>query len=411
MKDLIVLLTKDCMPKEALPCYGGLEYWKGKTPNIDALAEKGTMFTRYYAAAASTYMSMSTMLTGRYPYEFTSRRRYIQVLYGEFPSIYDTLQEMGYECHVIMGDLWLSSLKPLVGEFGNWDKVAFHNVGHISQDTDFHPETTYLSRDDALLKKTVESVCAAFDAIDLSKKQFVWCHLPHILNGRTAYMSDMDAFDDVVGYARKRFGDDNIYLSADHGHMNMHKHIAGYGFDVYEPVINIPLITPRINGLRKCDSLLGNVDLLEILLHHRIPKERNYVYSDTKYYAQPGRKVAVVSKRYKYIYNAGDKSEELYDLAWDPEENYNILERYYFDKNRNRILFYDEHYFYPYKEETMAALPELKEAWSKMWREPNWKEKARRSVREMLEKCPLIFNALISVKEKLSSKISIFKAR
>ena len=367
------------MPKEALPCYGGCEYWKGKTPNIDALAEKGTVFTRYYTAAGSTAMSMSAMLTGKYPYEFRSRYTYKLVNYGEFPSIYDFLQQEGYECHIIWEREWKSFAIDFVGEFGDWEKVHFHGID-IDQPTDCHSVTDFIKRDDDLLRKSINGVCSAFDAIDLTHKQFIWCHVPHIMKGRTTYMEDMDAFDEIVGFARKKFGDDNIILSTDHGHMNMNKHISGYGFDVYEPIINIPLITPRLNDIEKCDRLLSNIDLPEILLNNRIPEERDFVVSDTKYYAQVGRKVAIVSKRYKLIYNAEDKTEELYDLIWDPKENYNILERYHYDKDRHKIVFYDEHYFYPYKEDALVFYKSLSEILKKIWKEPSRKQVVRTKV-------------------------------
>ena len=90
---MVFLLTKDCMFCESLPCYGN-SYWK--TPNIDALAEKGTLFKKHYAAGASTAMSITAMLSGHYPYEFSSRKLYIGVKPSEFPSIFDYYQEKQY---------------------------------------------------------------------------------------------------------------------------------------------------------------------------------------------------------------------------------------------------------------------------------------------------------------------------
>ena len=43
-RESILLLTKDAMCTSYFPCYGN-EYWKGKTPNMDELVEKGTVFT------------------------------------------------------------------------------------------------------------------------------------------------------------------------------------------------------------------------------------------------------------------------------------------------------------------------------------------------------------------------------
>ena len=45
-----------------------------------------------------------------------------------------------------------------------------------------------------------------------------------------------------------------------------------------------------------------------------------------------------------------NKTEELYDLMFDPNEDYNILVDSYYDKDRHSYVRYDELHFYPYKE-------------------------------------------------------------
>ena len=227
-------------------------------------------------------------------------------------------------------------------------------------------------RNDNLLAQTYLQICDVLKTIDLSKKQFIWLHLPHVLKGRRCYMDDMDAWDYLVGFVRNLVGDDSIYLTADHGHMNMYKGKVGYGFDVYEPAIRIPLITPRIDNLKEYNGLTNSIDLKSIMVDHSIPSHV-FVVSDSQYYAQPNRKNAVISERYKLIYNVRTKTEELYDLWWDPLENYNILKKSFFDEDRIRITIYDELYFYPYREEALKAYEELKDFRDSFWREPSWK--------------------------------------
>ena len=60
----IVLISKDVLRKDYLPCYGN-KYWK--TPNIDYLVQNGIVFDRHYTAAPSTAMSFTSMFTGKYP--------------------------------------------------------------------------------------------------------------------------------------------------------------------------------------------------------------------------------------------------------------------------------------------------------------------------------------------------------
>lgn len=62
----IVIISKDAMCTDYLPVYGNSFF---KTPNIDELARKGTVFLNHYTAAPSTVMSFYSMVTGRYAHE------------------------------------------------------------------------------------------------------------------------------------------------------------------------------------------------------------------------------------------------------------------------------------------------------------------------------------------------------
>lgn len=368
MKNTIFLLTKDCMVCESLPIYGN-KYWN--TPNIDELAKKGTVFKRHYTAAPSTSMSMSAMLTGHYPYEFTSRKTYVNVEPSEYPSVFDIFQKNEYECHLIWDRTWMNMTWRFVREFGDESKTIIHNLD-IAQPTGEHTKDNPLRRDDSLLKETLSQIYNTFNSIDLNKKQFIWLHLPHILKGRRSYMDDMDVFDDIVGFVRNLVGDDNIFISSDHGHMNMNKNKIRYGFDLYESAIHIPLITPRINNISEVNYITSNIDLPKLLTEQEIT-QREYVISDTAYYAQPHRKLAVITDQFKYIFNNKDKSEELYDLSWDANENYNILEYEHYDVDRKKKVILDEVYFYPYKDNAMALLPKLRKKKLEIWRKaPLW---------------------------------------
>ena len=363
MKNIIVLLTKDCMSCESLPLYGNT-YWQ--TPNIDALAKNGTVFRRHYTGGGSTAMAISIMLTGHYTYEFTNRKAYTNVIPSEFPSIFDTLQTNGYECHIIWDAEWMDTAWRFTREFGDDAKTIIHNLD-IAQPTGRHAKDQPLVRNDALLEKTYKQIFETLNNIDLNKKQFIWIHLPHILKGRRSYMDDMDAFDNIIGFVRKMVGDDSIFISTDHGHMNLHKGKTNYGFDVYEPIIHIPLITPRIDNIPEVTYLTSHVDLPSILLKQKITK-RQFIIAETAYYAQPHRKMAIVEERFKYIYNKQDKTEELYDLLWDPSENYNILKYDYYDKDRHKRIIYDEVFFYPYKNIALNEVNNFRQIKESIWR-------------------------------------------
>ena len=218
MNDIVFIISKDCMSKEALPVYGN-KYWR--TPNIDALAEKGTVFTRYYTPGGSTWMAISSIMTGKYPYEFKSRKTYEQVVPNEHKSLFDIFQEKGYETHIIWDIEWEEESEKYCSAFGDRSKTVSHSPV-ISQSCGSHASVNdeHNKRDDEKAAQTMKEIKAAVDSIDFSKKQFVYMHLPHVFLGRRCYMDDMDLFDEIVGYIREKVSDESIYLTTDHGHMN-----------------------------------------------------------------------------------------------------------------------------------------------------------------------------------------------
>ncbi len=61
----LVVLLMDTLRADRLSCYG---YHKTTSPNLDALAQKGVLFTRCYAPADYTQASTASLFTGCYPF-------------------------------------------------------------------------------------------------------------------------------------------------------------------------------------------------------------------------------------------------------------------------------------------------------------------------------------------------------
>ena len=57
---------------------------------------------------------------------------------------------------------------------------------------------------------------------------------------------------------------------------------------------------------------------------------------------------------------------------WDPDENYNILKRSYYDKNRRKNIIYSELYFYPYHKEALYELEKLRKIKDDFWKKETW---------------------------------------
>ena len=358
-----ILISKDAMCKEYLPIYGA-DYCR--TPNIDALAKAGTVFLNHYSSAPSTVMSFYGMITGVWAHdtEIENYSRSHAVYKGN--TMFDRLRELGYEPHIVWDKFW-----DVLLEYVNcYQSAVIHSLSDIRQGVGAH----YVH--EGFLKEDPHKEAIAFENIENeirkilaeSASPFIWLHLPHVIGGKVAYGSDMELFDRYVGMIRKYFPDDCIAITADHGNMNGHKGKISYGHDVYNPSAAIPLITPRIGDAQVWEANTSNIDLLEILLHKKVPS-REYVYCDSAYRAQPNRKLAIIRGRFKYIYNKKAGTEELYDLKYDPNEEFSLMEDFVYDVDRKVKAPSRELYYYPCWEELDEVRASMRAEKVRIWKE------------------------------------------
>lgn len=367
MLNQIILLSKDVLRADYLSPYGN-RYWK--TPHIAELAEKGTLFCKHYTAAPSSAMAYTCMFSGLNAYEL-ERSKYTEVRpFQQAPTLFDIFEEKGHACHVIWDTRWYQNAYRFSKSYGS-NSTKFHNM-KIEQTVGPHKiDKKKIDPQDGIL--CINNVLKEVDTIT-DQKIFLWIHLPHVLAGRAGYGTDIDLFDYLVGEIRKRFDDKSIYITADHGHMNCEKGVPVYGAHVYEPAIRIPLITPKIDHCSRVTFPTSNIQLKDIILHNQL-EQQEFIYSDTQYYAQPNRKLAIIKDNYKYIFNKKNSTEELYDINWDPSENVNLLQKTILDKDRGKTYFLNEVYFYPYVDEAQKAYQILFDRRNAIWREGTlWEE-------------------------------------
>lgn len=361
----IIFISKDACNKHALPVYGN-RYWK--TPNIDALAAKGTVFNRHYTAAASTAMAFTSMSLGKYCYE-TGRRVYKNEKAINGNTLFDKLYDLGYEIHIMWDDTYTSFAETHFKCEGLHTQI--HSLHAIKQQITAHKKGQIddMTFDDSETQVALDLIKSEFQKIKVCAKKdiFLWFHLPHVMRGRQGYGSDIDVYDKVIGIARDMFGDDEIFISADHGHMNGWKDKYHYGYDVEEEAICIPLIGPKVNGVSAIDFPTSTLQMLDIL-HYRKVDPLDYVMCETAYYAQPKRKIAVVKGKYKYSYNKETDKEYLYDLDFDPEENHNLVYPEFYDTDRFLWYSTSQCFYYPYWDTAMNVLQEMRLIKDGMWK-------------------------------------------
>ena len=400
----ILLLSKEILrPKTYLSCYGSKLY---NTPNIDFLAEQGTKFTNFYTATPSSAMSFTSMFSGLNPYE-TKRKSYKMVQnFTQCPTMSDILDKRGYEIHVMFGSKWYKTSHKRSRVF--CENTIFHPLENIHQQVFSH----YKKGEKVEPEKNAKPLEIIYNEVknifkDNKKPIFIWLHCPHVFAGRTSYGSDIDLFDNLLGMLFDFFNYNEIYLTADHGHMNMDKGITVYGSHVYEGVIKIPLISPNHYGKKIVTDLLTNTQLKNIITNQKYDLQ-DFIYSDSQYYLQEDRKLMIRQEDFKYIYNKRNKSEELYDLKFDPNENVNLLIDSIYNRNRQKNYFLEEVYYYPKWSEAKEAYVRLRDEKKRLWKDGKLSEKLLFKIKDIKsKKFANIYKHLINkkvVKGKWDSK-------
>ena len=340
---------------------------------MDELAKKGTVYNNFFTAAPSSSMSYLSMFSRKYPYQ-QEIKQYVY-LDKQYPgkTLFDEAYEMGFECHVIWDATWEKMAYGYTRCYG--DHTTIHDLAEIKQPVGSHYlHEGKLTRSKEKEEMAFEKVKKEVDAISKTdRKVFIWCHLPHVLNGRISYCDDIDLYDRYIGMFRSFFQDEHIFLSADHGNMNGLKGKIGYGFDVYDKNIRIPFVSPRIDNMEVCNIQISNINVYELIFNHQIV-ESPITFSDSTYYAQPNRKLAVVFGKYRYIYNKKTGVEELYDVEWDPNQQFSLISDTVYDIDRKVSSPACEYYFYPYWNDLPAIREKLRNEKDRIWREPTRKQ-------------------------------------
>jgi len=88
-----VFLISDDISFDDLACYGSVD---ARTPNIDALATEGILFTNAYLTASSCSPSRSSIITGRYPHNNGDASELHREISWHLPSFPGILRDAGY---------------------------------------------------------------------------------------------------------------------------------------------------------------------------------------------------------------------------------------------------------------------------------------------------------------------------
>jgi len=358
----VILLTKDILRSDYLGCYSDKAVFP--TPNIDSLAKNGTIFHQHITSAPSSGMAATCMFAGLSAHELERKSFKHVEQFRQCETLFNILEKERIETHV----LWSHEFEHLAYVYSRIFDPAT-NIHFAPAGGAAEPEPQK-----AAFKSSGEKYDLADYFVNHIKNiaeanagyWFVWCHCPHIFQPRDCYGADIDLFDELVGRLNAEI-DADLIVTGDHAHMKGEKGKVAYGFDVYEPAIKLPLIMPDWFGIKEIDYPTESSQLKDIIIFKHL-EQREFVYSDTKYYEQPDRRTTIRKGDYKLIYNKSTKSEELYDLDFDPHENINLLILDWPDFDRNTKFRLEHIIHYPKWDDAEITYKDLKAELDRIWK-------------------------------------------
>jgi len=319
------------------------------TPNLDALAARGTRYANAVSPAPLTLPAHCSLMTGLDPPAHGIRDNGVGVLDKDIPTLASSLAARGYTTAAFVSSRVLDRRFGLDRGFRTYDdRMVAENVG----------EQGYPERD----ARAVTDAALAWAAAALSKKApapyFLWIHYydPHApysppgdWSGQPAarrYAAEIAYVDSQIGRLLRGLpepaGGRVIAAVGDHGEMLGEHGEKEHGILLYRAGLSVPLILagPRVPANAAVDDLVGIRGLPATLLtllgfseearpfgralplvHSPSPAA---VYSETwlpsTAYGWSALR-SVTGPRWKFI---EAPRPELYDLRKDPNESHNL---------------------------------------------------------------------------------------
>ena len=358
-KDFNVLfLTIDTIRADHLGAYG---YKRNTTPNLDALANDGTLFKNGWAHAPSTRYSIPAILTGRHPLNV----RYHQIP-GQWPglsedntTIAEVMKDRGLRTGAILNYWYFDTHRKMNQGFDDYD----------NRNKKLHRAVRGNGPAKTSGSSSKEQSDKAIEYIDSHAKErfFLWVHYydPHYdyekHPGTPVFGSSaQDQYDHEIAYTDAHIGrviDDLkarglyektiIVVTGDHGEGFGEHGIDLHGYHLYAAQTKVPLLiripgtTPsvvtmpashvdilptlaNVAGAASTSEMLGR-SLLGVISGAEDPEQERYVFQQLSYENNNEYRGAVSSKCHALYNVSPSRSWELYRVDTDPMETQDII--------------------------------------------------------------------------------------
>jgi len=347
-KTPVVLISIDTLRADHLSAYG---YTKIRTPNIDSLGEKGTIYLRIDSQIPLTMPSHASLMTSTYPFENQVEENSESLPAGAV-TLASVLHANGYRTAAFAGSIILDRQYGLDKGFDVYDCPFADAAGERR-----NPYSARVRRDAALV------IRAARQWIDENRGQpvFVFVHLydlhtpyslPQVAGltpSAVGYDTELEYVDRAIGRLREALEHDGLWdkalvaLLADHGESLGDHGETSHGYFIYESTMHVPLIVHWPAGAAvypaRVSEAGGLIDVAPTILDwlHITPpasfegasllpaRGERVTYGESVYPRDNFGWAALRSLQsgpYKYI---DAPKPELYDLAKDPGERVNVL--------------------------------------------------------------------------------------
>jgi arylsulfatase A-like enzyme len=341
----IVLIVVDTLRRDHVSAYGG----EVLTPRIDALAERGQVFSHVRAAFHQTTMSMGSLFTGRTPSlelagatrslpwngetwcgmaRFASGDDATSCLPDALPTLGETMKRAGYWTIGIPSNQFLFGDSGFSQGFDDWIEVGAPD----SPSSVVPAERRRLSE----LRASPNVLAAVNQALARRESDhfFLYVHFMDVHDyhyAKTDYRKTVGVLDAAIGRlldmleAEGLLAGATVLLTSDHGERLGEVHRprgrpGHYGNPAFEELLAIPLIAaPAV--VDDPTAPLRTQDLHPLLARIAgLPAQDEEVLGDREHYVSERAFRTYVDGHFKSTLRRRDGKLFLFDLASDPDE-------------------------------------------------------------------------------------------
>lgn len=335
----IYLITLDSVRADHTSVYG---YARKTTPNLEALAAKGLVFERAYAAASDTQRALVPLVSGNRLSKTLRDRREWPTILPENETIAERLKKAGYISAAVTSFTWLSEERGFNQGFDRFE--AIYDKAHPERDS----TGEYALRSATAILKELES---------RAQPIFLWIHLfdahdrylEHegisfgkgtvaLYNGEVAFVDKiLGDFMAAVSKSSRASSPAVFIVHGSHGEAFGEHDFSGHGTELYEEVLRVPLViaAPGCKAGRYDAGVVSTMDIAPTLLSLAGASAENIegrslveiLRGESKalagpVYARGPRRVALIDGNLKLIVLERKKKDRflLFDLSADPKE-------------------------------------------------------------------------------------------